>query len=126
MTVIAVTLCQNHQNVWMTKVYMTSSKQKQIFLIHSGNNNLQKNEVYAWWNDTWRNVSKLAIILENENSFYSFFFTLVYTKMKNDKNTVANLEVFLLGNVINYKPLISQEWQKVGVRNKQGRDFLSS
>ena len=47
MTVIAVTLCQNHQNVWMTKVYMTSSKQKQIFLIHSGNNTLQKNEVYA-------------------------------------------------------------------------------
>ena len=58
--------------------------------------------------------------------FIVFFFTLVYTKMKNDKNTVANLEVFLLGNVINYKPLISQEWQKVGVRNKQGRDFLSS
>ena len=47
MTVIAVILCQNHQNVWMTitKVYMTSSKQKQIFLIHSGNT-LQKNEVY--------------------------------------------------------------------------------
>ena len=39
---------------------------------------------------------------------------------------IANLEVFLLGNVINYKALISQEWQKVGVRNKQGRDFLSS